>query len=320
MICYTSGTTGLPKGAMLSHKTLIETRKAWEELDSCPEGGSYLSFLSPAWATEQYLGVAGGLLSRLVVNFPEAAETVQENVREIEPHVIFYGSRQWESINAMVHVKIASAGRINRWVYSLFMKSAYRHMKAKVDREKSNPLQLLFWMIANIAVLRPLRNKLGLNKIKYAYTAGAAVSPDIIRFFQAVGINVKQLYGLSETGVNTCHKDGDVDPATSGIALPRNEVEIAPDGEVLIRTDMMFMGYYKNPDAKNEKVDDEGWFHTGDFGHIDEKNHLIVIDRMADMKKLAGGHKYSPQLPRCGSGSPPTSKTPSSSGARRTIT
>ena len=177
VICYTSGTTGLPKGAMLSHKTLIETRKAWEELDSCPDGGNYLSFLSPAWATEQYLGVAGGLLSKFVVNFPEAAETVQENVREIEPHVIFYGARQWESINAMIHVKIASAGRINRWVYSLFMKSAYRHMKAKVDREKSNFLQMLLWMIANITVLQTSQEQARTQQNKIRLYRGSGRKP-----------------------------------------------------------------------------------------------------------------------------------------------
>jgi long-chain acyl-CoA synthetase len=296
VICYTSGTTGLPKGAMLSHKTLIETRKAWSELDSCFEGDNYLSFLSPAWATEQYLGVAGGFLSRFVVNFPEAAETIQENVREIEPSVIFYGARQWESINAMIHVKIASAKPVNRAIYRLFMPVAYRHMEAAMGGNPLYPWQKGLHFLAGLFVLRPLRNKLGLDKIRFAYTAGAAVSPDIIRFFQAVGINVKQLYGLSETGVNTCHRDGDVDPATSGVALPRNEVKIAPDGEVLIKTDMMFLGYYKDPQAKSAKVDGDGYFHTGDYGHLDEKKHLIVIDRMADMKELAGGQKYSPQF------------------------
>ena len=296
VICYTSGTTGLPKGAMLSHRTLIETWKAWSELDRCFEGDNYLSFLSPAWAIEQYLGVAGGFLSRFVVNFPEAAETVQENVREIEPNVIFYGARQWESINAMIHVKIASAKTINRAIYRLFMPATYRHMEAAMGGPPLWPWQKGLHLLAELFVSKPLRNKLGLNKIRFAYTAGAAVSPDIIRFFQAVGINVKQLYGLSETGVNTCHRDGDVDPATSGVALPRNEVKIAPDGEVLIKTDMMFLGYYKDPQAKNAKVDGDGYFHTGDYGHLDEKRHLVVIDRMADMKELAGGEKYSPQF------------------------
>jgi long-chain acyl-CoA synthetase len=296
VICYTSGTTGLPKGAMLSHKTLIEVRKAWAEPDPCFEGDDYLSFLSPAWATEQYLGVAGGFLSKFVVNFPEAAETVQDNIREIEPHVLFYGARQWESINAMIHVKMANAGWLNRWVHHVIMPVAYKYMDKRLQGHTIGIWGLFMEMLGNVLIQRPLRNKLGLNKTRYAYTAGAAVSPDIIRFFQAVGINVKQLYGLSETGVNTVHRDRDVDPATSGTALPRNEVKISPEGEILIRTDMMFLGYYKDPEAKKEKVDSEGWFHTGDFGYIDEKSHLIVIDRMADMKELEGGHKYSPQF------------------------
>jgi len=296
VICYTSGTTGLPKGAMLSHKTLIQVRKAWAEPDPCFEGDDYLSFLSPAWATEQYLGVAGGLLARFVVSFPEAAETVQDNIREIEPHVLFYGARQWESINATIHVKMANAAWLNRWVYHVIMPVAYKYTNKRLRRDKITLLGLFMEMLANVIIERPLRNKLGLNKTRYAYTAGAAVSPDIIRFFQAVGINVKQLYGLSETGVNTVHQDGDVDPATSGPALPRNEVNISPEGEILIRTEMMFLGYYKDPEAKAEKIDSEGWFHTGDFGYIDENKHLIVVDRMADMKVLASGHKYSPQF------------------------
>jgi long-chain acyl-CoA synthetase len=296
VICYTSGTTGLPKGAMLSHRTLIEARKAWSEPDPCFEGDDYLSFLSPAWATEQYLGVAGGFLSKFVVNFPEAAETVQTNIREIEPHILFYGARQWESINAMIHVKMANAARLNRYVYNAIMPLTYKYMDLRLKGQRIGLWGRLWEMLANILVGRPLRNKLGLNRTRYAYTAGAAVSPDIISFFQATGINVKQLYGLSETGVNTCHRDGDVDPATSGSALPYNEVKISPDGEILIRTDMMFLGYYKDPEAEKEKIDEEGWFHTGDFGYIDEKKHLIVIDRMADMKELAGGHKYSPQF------------------------
>lgn len=296
VICYTSGTTGLPKGAMLSHKTLIKNRKAWLEIDPCFGGDNYLSFLSPAWATEQYLGVAGGLLSRFIVNFPEAAETVQSNIREIEPQVLFYGARQWESINAMIHVKMEDAAKINRFVHNLFLPIAYRYMDMRLKGQRISPMQYLLGKFANILILKPLRNKLGLNRVRYSYTAGAGVSPDIIRFFQATGINIKQLYGLSETGVNTCHRDGDINPATSGPALPYNEVRTSPDGEILIRTDSMFLGYYKDPEAKREKVDTEGWFHTGDFGHIDDHGHLIVIDRMSDLKELAGGKKYSPQF------------------------
>jgi long-chain acyl-CoA synthetase len=296
VICYTSGTTGLPKGAMLSHKTLIRNRKAWLEIDPCFEGDNYLSFLSPAWATEQYLGVAGGLISKFIVNFPEAAETVQSNIREIEPQVLFYGARQWESIHAMIHVKMEDAAWINRVMHSLFLPMAYKYTDMKLEGQRISPIQGLLGKSANLLILRPLRNKLGLNRVRYCYTAGAGVSPDIIRFFQATGINIKQLYGLSETGVNTCHRDGDINPATSGPPLPYNEVRTSPDGEILIRTDSMFLGYFKEPEAKSEKVDNEGWFHTGDFGHRDDNGHLIVIDRMSDLKELAGGKKYSPQF------------------------
>ncbi|MCG7851752.1 MAG: AMP-binding protein [Methanosarcinaceae archaeon] len=296
VICYTSGTTGLPKGAMLTHKTIIANRKAWLEVDDCHDGNDYLSFLSPAWAAEQYLGVAGGLLSRFVVNFPEAAETLQENIREIEPHILFYGARHWESINAMINVKMANASRINRWVYKAIIPVAYRYMDLILKGKRIALWWNILNILCNIFILRPLRNKLGLNRIRYAYVGGSGVGPEIISFFQVIGVNIKQIYGLSETGVNACHRDGDVDPATTGSPLPQNQIEISPEGEVLLKTNSMFLGYYKDPEAKKEKVDQDGWFHTADFGYINEKKHLTVIDRMADMKRLAGGHKYSPQF------------------------
>jgi len=296
VICYTSGTTGAPKGAMLSYHTLLGTRKSWISADPSSEGEDYLSFLSPAWATEQYLGVAGALYSKITINFPEASETVQDNIREVEPSVLFYGARQWEGIYGMIHVKMADAARLNRFVYHAMIPVAFKYAAMKLKEKKIGPWGRFMSFLANILVCRPLRNKLGLNKVRYAYTAGAAISPDIIRFFQAVGVNVKQLYGMSETGVNTLHRDNDVDPATSGQILPGNEIKISPEGEILVKSDMIFLGYYKNPRAKKERMDKDGFFHTGDAGYINEKKHLIVIDRLADMKHLKGGYIYSPQF------------------------
>jgi long-chain acyl-CoA synthetase len=296
VICYTSGTTGAPKGAMISYHALLGTRQAWITADPSNEGEDYLSFLSPAWGTEQYLGIAGALYSKITINFPEAAGTVQDNIREVEPSVLFYGARQWEGIYAMIHVKMADAAKINRLVYHAMIPIASKYAHMKLNGKKIGPMWRLMSVLADITVGMPLRNKLGLNKIRYAYTAGAAISPDIISFFQAVGINVKQLYGMSETGVNTLHRNNDVDPATSGATLPGNKVSISSEGEILVKSDMIFLGYYKNPKAKEERIDSEGFFHTGDSGYINEKNHLIVIDRLADMKCLKGGHSYSPQF------------------------
>lgn len=296
VICYTSGTTGVPKGAMLSYHTLLGTRKSWITADPSAEGEDYLSFLSPAWATEQYLGIAGALYSKITINFPEASETVQDNIREVEPSVLFYGARQWEGIYAMIHVKMADAAKLNRFVYHTMIPVASKYADMKLNGKKIGPWGHLMSFLADILIGRPLRNKLGLNKVRYAYTAGAAISPDIISFFQAVGINVKQLYGMSETGVNTLHRNNDVDPATSGPVLPGNEIAISPEGEILIKSDMIFIGYYKNPEAKEERIDSEGFFHTGDAGYINENKHLIVIDRLGDMKRLKGGHIYSPQF------------------------
>ena len=196
----------------------------------------------------------------------------------------------------MIHVKMADAARLNRFVYHAMIPVAFKYAAMKLKEKKIGPWGRFMSFLANILVCRPLRNKLGLNKVRYAYTAGAAISPDIIRFFQAVGVNVKQLYGMSETGVNTLHRDNDVDPATSGQILPGNEIKISPEGEILVKSDMIFLGYYKNPRAKKERMDKDGFFHTGDAGYINEKKHLIVIDRLADMKHLKGGYIYSPQF------------------------
>jgi long-chain acyl-CoA synthetase len=296
VISYTSGTTGLPKGAMLAHRTIIGNRVAWLQANPCQEGDDYLSCLSPAWAAEQYLGVAGGLLSRSIVNFPESAETVQGDVREIEPHILFYGSRQWENLKAMIQVKLAGGRRFNKRMYDTFMTLTDKCASQKVEKQEVSYARRIIEWATDIVMLRPLRNKLGLNRIRHAYIGGSGVSPDIIRYFRAIGVNVKQIYGLSETGVNVCHTDEDIDPLTSGPPLPNNEIKISAAGEVLIRTDCMFMGYYKNEDAKTEKVDSDGWFHTGDYGYIDKKGHLVIIDRLSDLKSLKSGYKYSPQF------------------------
>jgi long-chain acyl-CoA synthetase len=297
IISYTSGTTGFPKGVMLTHETIIANRKAWLEVDPCYEGDNYLSFLSPAWAAEQYLGVAGGLLSRFVVNFPEAAETLQDNIREIEPQVLFYGARQWENIHAMVNVRMSNAARVNRVIYRSTVSAAYKFSdRVASGGRQGRPGWGLLNILCDALAFKPLRNKLGLNKVRYAYIGGAGVSPEIIRFFHVVGINIKQIYGLSETGVNACHRDGEIDPSTTGPPLPHNEIRVSTIGEILLKTDSMFVGYYRDPDGRKGKVDSGGWFHTGDFGHINENGHLIVIDRLGDLKELGHGEKYSPQF------------------------
>jgi long-chain acyl-CoA synthetase len=295
VICYTSGTTGLPKGAMLSQKWLVEGVRAWSQMDDWENRGyQYLSFIPPAWATEQGLGIAGSLIADVVVNFPEEPETVQENLREIGPDILFYGARLWENVNRMVQARMIDSTAVRRLLYRICLPLGYRmadHLGNK--KRPSGLLQAIYWL-AYQTIFRQLRDKLGLSNARVVYSAGAAVSPEIIRFFQALGVSIKLFYGSTELGVVSVPRKGDIRPETSGTLVPWAEVKLSGEGEILVKSQFMYAGYYKDPESTTKKMKD-GWYATGDFGHIDEDGHLIVIDRMDDLKALAGGKKFSPQ-------------------------
>jgi long-chain acyl-CoA synthetase len=295
VLIYTSGTTGLPKGAMFTHKAMIAAMQSVFQRDPWPQTVSYLSYAPLAWA-DQFFGVTAGMIRGFRIDLPEHPETVKENIREAGPAVIFYGARLWENISASVQARIAESGWLNRFMYKLCLSVGYKVVDMKFKKEKPNLLWLFLGIMANIILFRPLRDKLGLLYIRYAYSGGAALGPETIRFFHTIGVNLKQIYGLVETGsMNTMHQDGNIVPESSGLPLSGNEIKISPEGEVLIRTRGLFSGYYKNPESFREKVDNDGWFHSGDFGYINEGGQLIVIDRMSDMRVLSNGHKFSPQ-------------------------
>ncbi|MEE4353126.1 MAG: AMP-binding protein [Desulfatiglans sp.] len=296
VICYTSGTTGLPKGAMLDQNWLVEGMRQWSEMDEwLGRDYEYLSFIPPAWSTEQGMGIAGSLLAGLTVNFPEEPETVQDDLREISPQVLFYGARLWETVNRMIHTKILDASFLKRLTYRIFMPVGYR--VAQMEEEGRRPS--LWWRVLRFTafwvLFRPLRDKLGLKRVEVVYSAGAAVSPDIIRFFRAIGIEIKLYYGSTEAGLISIPRRGEIRPETSGRIVPWVKLKLSEEGEILIKSRFMYVGYYKNPEASQKKIKD-GWYCTGDFGHMDEDGHLIVIDRMDDLKELAGGRKFSPQF------------------------
>jgi long-chain acyl-CoA synthetase len=294
VILYTSGTTGLPKGAVVSHEALIRPVEAFVQMEGYCGEDQYVSFIPLAWIGEQILGVASSLVAGVVVNFPERAETVQANIREIGPSLLLYAPRQWESVNRAVQAKMMDASSAKRLVYRLFLPLGYRMADSSLDRRRSSPLWRMLHWVSHWVLFRPLRANLGLKNVRAAYTAGSAVSPEIIRFFQAIGVNVKQLYGSSEMGIITAHRDDDIRPETSGRPLPGAAIVLSREGEILVKSQGMFMEYYKNPEAYREKFDD-GWFRTGDFGHIDEEGHLIVMDRMEDLRVLSDGRRFSPQ-------------------------
>jgi long-chain acyl-CoA synthetase len=300
VFCYTSGTTGLPKGAMISHANLIAGCDQTLEVDPRQETDEYMSFLPPAWITENTLGLTIHLRTGMVVNFPEAPETVQPNIREVAPQSLLFSARLWENMVAMVQVKIIESTWLNRLLYKVFMPVGYKVAGLRFEERKpvSFPLRFLH-TLGEFAVFQPLRDKLGLVNVTSAYSSGAALNPDVIRFFRAIGVNIKQLYGSTEAQVHTLHIGDDVRFETVGVPPPGMEIKIADDGEILVKGATVVRGYYKNPEATAEAfvVDGEGqrWYRTGDAGHVDSTGHLIYLDRVKEMLTLSSGEKYSPQ-------------------------
>jgi len=295
LICYTSGTTGLPKGAMVSHKALVAIANAWRDVDHWSDRDRYVSFIPPGWIAEQAVGVAGQLVSGMEVNFPEEPETVQENIREIGPSILFFAPRLWENINRMIQAKITDTSALRRWLYHTFLPIGYKTAEYRSTKKRLGPFVGPLHRFAHLVLFRPLKDRVGLSQIRCAYTAGSAVSPEILNYFQAIGVNIKQLYGGSEQGLVTIHLDGEIKYETCGPPMPGVEVRLSPEGEILVKGDNIFTGYYKNLEATQEKIR-EGWYYTGDFGYIDDDRHLVVIDRMEDLKELKAGRKFSPQF------------------------
>lgn len=295
VLCYTSGTTGNPKGAMLSHQWLVGSGMSLAELDKWKEEcKGYLSFIPPAWATEQCLGF-GCLLSGIEINFPEEPETVQQNVREIGPELLFYSARLWESVSRTIQAKMADSSRLRRFIYRNGMRIALRVADTKMLNNSPGPLlKIGYWLVFQ-TLLRQLRDRLGLSNVAVAYSAGGALSPEIIKYFLAMQVEVKLFYGLTEAGIISIPPKGDIRPESSGVPTPWAKIKLSEEGEILVKSKYLFSGYYNKPEATEKKLRN-GWFHTEDFGHITDDGHLIVIDRMQDMKPLGNkGKKFSPQ-------------------------
>jgi long-chain acyl-CoA synthetase len=295
VICYTSGTTGHPKGAMLSHDNLVAAARNLLAIDPVEPGDEFVSSLPCGWIVEQVVGVTASLVEGLVVNFPEEPETVQQNIREIGPRMLLYAPRIWENLLSSVVVRMEDASWLNRRLYAWALSVGYQVLELR-DARKPLPAGLrLQHALAERLVFAPLRDHLGMRLLRRAYTGGAALGPDCFNFFRAIGVNLKQVYGQTElSGISVVHPDGDVDPETVGRPIAQTEVQVTEQGEVISRSPSLFLGYYKNPEATAESVRN-GWLHSGDAGLIDEKGHLVVIDRMKDVVVLADGAKFSPQ-------------------------
>lgn len=293
VFCYTSGTSGLPKGAVISHRTLVHRTRAMFEVDPWYDTDEYLSLFAPAWITEQCFGIAGSMVSGAVVNFPEEPETIPEDTREVGPEFVLYTSRMWEGLSRVIQAKIDDADFFKKNLFTLFLPVGYRVSDARMEKGVT-PFWAILWAIADLLVFHALRDKLGLSRLRACYTGGSVTSPDAFRFLQALGLDIRQIYGSSEAALVTLHRKGEIRLDTIGPVVAGYELRVGDEGELLVKGEALFRGYYKNPEATAKAVTN-GWFHTGDAGYIDEEGHVIYIDRVSDLMELYGGQKYSPQ-------------------------
>jgi long-chain acyl-CoA synthetase len=295
LFSYTSGTTSLPKGAMIRHRNLIYGNLHATHIAPAYPTDNYVSFSPLAWITEQSLGLTGHLLHGFTVNFPESPTTVQTDLREVAPSSLLFPSRIWENLASTMQMRINDSTWINRTLFKLFLPIAYRAADYE-DERKSVPLHLrLLNALGDAAVFAPLRDKIGMTRMRHAYTSGSTLSPDQLRFFRAVGVSLKNLYGSTECQAHTLHFEGSIKMETVGMPCPGVEIKLGADNEVWVRSRAVFGGYYKDPEKTASAVDADGFFHTGDAGFFDEDGHLIYLDRVSDMIELANGEKFSPQ-------------------------
>ena len=299
-ICHlstTSGTTGRPKAAMLSHRNYIGMAHALNQVDPINVGDDYVSFLPFAWIVEQVFAVATPLLTGMVVNFPESSETAMSDLREIGPHMMLGAPRVWEGTQSSIWVKMDESYRLNRWLYKKLMAVGQRAADYRMRGQRMPPGLWLSYRLAHFVLFRPLKDQLGFLRLKRAYTGGAALGPDTFRFFQGMGINLKQVYGQTETaGLAYVQADGSVKHDTVGLPLPGVELKISEQGEVLTRCVGVCKGYYKREADFREVCSEDGWFHSGDAGFTDSDGHLVIIDRVSDVMHTAKGHMFSPQF------------------------
>jgi long-chain acyl-CoA synthetase len=299
-VCHlstTSGTTGRPKAAMLSHRNYTSMAYALHRVDAVEPLDDYVSFLPFAWIVEQVFAVALPLLTGMVVNFPESANTAMSDLREIGPHMMLGAPRVWEGVQSSIWVKIDEAYAVNRWVYRRLMAFGRRAAEYRMRGRRMPPLMRLGYALANQALFRPLKDQLGFLRLRRAYTGGAALGPDTFALFQGLGVNLKQVYGQTETaGLAYVQADGEIDPETVGRPLPGVEVRIDERGEVLTRCDGVCHGYFRRPEAFEEVRTEDGWLRSGDAGLQRDDGHLVIIDRVSDVMHTAAGHLFSPQF------------------------
>ena len=287
---FTSGTTGNPKGVVHTHSTLIDRASAGAEFDHLTNAEEVLAYLPPAWIGQNIFSYAQWLVCGYVVNCPESASTVTIDLKEIGPTYYFAPPRIFEGLLTSVTIRMEDAGSLKRKLFAACMDVAKRVGPALMNGETVGLLDRTKYAIGNLLVYGPLRNNLGFSRVRVAYTAGEAIGPDLFSFYRSIGINLKQLYGSTETAVFVClHPDNEARADTVGVPIRGVQIKVADNGEILVKSAGLLKEYYKNPAATAEVLTQDGWYHTSDAGFLDAHGHLKIIDRVKDVGRLKGG-------------------------------
>jgi long-chain acyl-CoA synthetase len=294
---YTSGTTGKPKGVMLSHHALIDRALAIQELENLTDREDVLAYLPPAWIGQNMFSYTQFLVTGFTVNHPESPETVSIDMHDIGPTYYFAPPRVLEGLLTHVMIRMEDASAIKRKLFHAFMKLARRVGVRILDKDPTvSAWDRCKYALGNFMIYGPLRNALGMSRVRIAYTAGEAIGPDLFVFYRSIGINLKQLYGSTETSVFVCvQSDGQVRSDTVGPPVKGVDIRVSDTGEIQVKSPGMFKGYYRNPEATAESYTPDGWYRTGDAGYLDTDGQLKIIDRAKDVGKLADGSLFAPK-------------------------
>ena len=297
IISYTSGTTGNPKGAMITHANAIAVADSFRLASSLTADDTALAYLPMAWAGDSVYTLFAGLSVGFCANCPESPETVQRDLRELGPTTLLAPPRIWENMLTALQVRASDATPIKRRTFEYFRSAAERAEILRVEGKRLPVGLRLATALGEVFVYRPVRDQLGLRQTRWVLTGGAPLGPDTFRFFRSIGVNLKQVYGSTETtGLVSLQPDAEANPSTAGRPVSGIEVKIGDRGEVLVRGAAVFKGYLKNEEATREVIDPDGWFHTGDAGFVDPQGHLVIIDRAKDVGALADGTPFAPQF------------------------
>jgi len=295
-IVYTAGTTGAaPKGAVHTFRTLMASAEALLRLDPWSEQDNLVPHLPPVWITEQWIGIGCHLLASGTLNFAESAETQQRDSRETDPSIVVCGARLWESQAVLVRTRILGADALKRLAHRLLMPVGYRLAETKYGRGKPGFWLKALYRLADLLLFRSLKRSLGLSNARICYSTGALLGPEVLKFYHALNIPLKSIYGTTEGGALSGAGADQLDFETVGPALPGRELEIGPRGEITYRHPGVFVGYYKDREATAAVLRD-GWFKSGDTAEVRDDGHLLFIDRTEDLLELPGGHRVAPQL------------------------